>query len=78
MRILEHYWMSNKDWWYRDKNLVPRLKEDAPPEAQESYKRYLVPKRRLLEIGNLLFINMQNMKFLFNQTFVKAGRLNLL
>ena len=41
MRILEHYWMSNKDWWYRDKNLVPRLKEDAPPEAQESYKRYL-------------------------------------
>nr|DAJ80009.1 MAG TPA: hypothetical protein [Caudoviricetes sp.] len=32
----------------------------------------------MLEIGNLLFINMQNMKFLFNQTFVKAGRLNLL
>ena len=45
MRILEHYWMSNKDWWYRDKNLVPRLKEDAPPEAQESYKHYLEQKK---------------------------------
>ena len=46
MRILEHYWMSNKDWWYRDKNLVPRLKEDEPPEAQESYKRYLEQIKR--------------------------------
>ena len=46
MKILEHYWMSNKDWWYRDKNLVPRLKEDAPPEAQESYKHYLEQKKR--------------------------------
>ena len=40
MRILEHYWR------YRDKNLVPRLKEDAPPEAQESYKRYLEQIKR--------------------------------
>ena len=41
MRILEHYCMSNKDWWYLDKNLDMRIKPDAPKEAQESYKRYL-------------------------------------
>ena len=45
MRILEHYWMSNKDWWYRDKT-VPRLKEDAPPEGTRSYKRYLEQIKR--------------------------------
>ena len=45
MRKLDYFWKTNKDWWYRDKNL-PRLKEDAPPEAQESYKHYLEQKKR--------------------------------
>lgn len=45
MKILEHYWMSNKDWWYW-KNGIQILKDDAPPEAQESYKRYLEQIKR--------------------------------
>lgn len=40
MRKLDFYWKSNKDWWYYDKNFIPRLKESAPPEAHESYQRY--------------------------------------
>ena len=51
MRILEHYWMSNKDWWYLDKNLDMRIKPDAPKEAQESYKRYLEQMKK----DNLLY-----------------------
>lgn len=46
MRRLDYFWKTNKDWWYRDENLVPRLKETAPKEAQESYKRYLEQKKR--------------------------------
>ena len=41
MRKLDFFWKTNKDWWYLDKNLDMRIKPDAPPEAQESYKRYL-------------------------------------
>lgn len=41
MRILEHFWQSNRDWWYWDDNGNQVLKPEAPPEAQESYKKYL-------------------------------------
>ena len=40
MRKLDLYWKSNRDWWFFDKNLIPRIKDSAPKEAQESYKRY--------------------------------------
>lgn len=46
MRKLDYFWKSNKDWWYRDKNYVARLKDSAPPEAQESYKHYLEQIKR--------------------------------
>lgn len=41
MKKLEHYWSSNKDWWYWDENGNKILKPDAPSDAQESYKKYL-------------------------------------
>ena len=40
MTKLDLYWQSNSDWWEL-KNHIPVVKKDAPPEAQESYKRYL-------------------------------------
>ena len=57
MRKLDYFWKTNKDWWYRDKNLVPRLKEDAPPEAQESYKHYLEQKKKGYIVKQFLKIN---------------------
>ncbi len=40
MRKVDWYWHSNPDWW-EFRNHFAVVKEDAPPEAQESYKRYL-------------------------------------
>lgn len=40
MKKLDMYWMSNRDWW-EFKGFIATLKEDAPIEAKESYKRYL-------------------------------------
>lgn len=40
MRTLDFYWKSNKEW-YEIKNCVHVIREDAPKEAKESYKRYL-------------------------------------
>ena len=49
MRKLELYWRSNPEWWHRQDNLVPVINDDAPPEAQESYKRYLEQERKATE-----------------------------
>lgn len=39
-RKLDIYWRSNPDWWeYNDKDIAV-VKSSAPPEAQESFKRY--------------------------------------
>ena len=46
MRKYDLYWMSNREWYEYDKRLIPRLKENAPPEAKLSYKNYLAEKRR--------------------------------
>ena len=46
MRKLDYFWRTNKNWWYRDENLNEILKDDAPPEAQESYKHYLEQIKR--------------------------------
>lgn len=40
MMKLERYWMSNRNWLEFTKD-GPVLKEDAPEEARESYKKYL-------------------------------------
>lgn len=40
MRKLDLFWRSNRDWW-EFRNHIPTLKDDAPPEAQKSYRRYL-------------------------------------
>ena len=40
MKSLDLYWMTNDDWWdVKDGRQV--LNENAPEEAQESFKRYL-------------------------------------
>ena len=41
MKKLDYFWLSNEEWWYWDENMNRVIKPDAPPEAQESYKRYL-------------------------------------
>lgn len=41
MRKLDYYWRSNKNWYHMDENDDFVINEDAPPEAQESYKHYL-------------------------------------
>lgn len=40
MTHIDLYWQENDDWW-EFVDHVPTIKESAPPEAQESYKRYL-------------------------------------
>lgn len=44
MRKFDVYWKSNKEWYEYD-GLVPKLKEDAPKEAQESFEHYLQQKK---------------------------------
>ena len=44
MRKLDYYWKSNKSWYHRKENGVAVINEDAPQEAQESYKHYLEQK----------------------------------
>lgn len=40
MMKLERYWMSDRNWLEFTKD-GPVLKDDAPEEAKESYKKYL-------------------------------------
>ena len=40
MTKLERFWMSNREW-FRFTNNGPVVREDAPKEAKESYKKYL-------------------------------------
>jgi len=50
MTKLEHYWLSNKEW-YRFEGFKRVIKEDAPEAAKESYKKYLAQlktKRRAI------------------------------
>lgn len=46
MRVFEHFWLSNEDWWHYDENDIEVINDDAPPEAQESYKIYLEQCKR--------------------------------
>lgn len=43
MRNLDLFWASKKEWW-EIKNHIRVLRDDAPPEAKESYEHYLKQK----------------------------------
>ena len=45
MTKLDHYWMTNEEWFEIKDDLTYIIKPDAPKEAQESYKRYIKQKR---------------------------------
>lgn len=47
MRKLNYFWASNPEWYEWQENGDRVLKPDAPPEAQESYKRYLEQRERI-------------------------------
>ena len=40
MKKLDLYWKSRREWW-EFRNHVQIVKDDAPIEAKESYKRYI-------------------------------------
>ena len=44
---LEHYWCTNKDWWYWTEDGGRIMNEDAPEDAKESYRIY---KQQLADI----------------------------
>ncbi len=51
MTNLDYYWMTNPEWIkYENKRFV--LREDAPPEAQESYKKYLEQRKEAEQRGS--------------------------
>ncbi len=41
MRKLDYRWMDKEEWYHLNENCVFVLNDDAPPEAQESYKHFL-------------------------------------
>ena len=41
MKKVDLYWKSNPAWWEYNKDLIPIMKESAPPEAKASYERYI-------------------------------------
>ncbi len=46
MRKFDFFWKTNKNWYHRKENGAAVINDDAPPEAQESYKRYLEQSKR--------------------------------
>ena len=38
---MDMYWMSKREWW-EFKNHAPVVRDDAPPEAQQSYRNFLI------------------------------------
>ena len=44
MKKLDLYWRSNPEWWEL-RNHIPCVKDNAPHEAKESYKRYQEQKK---------------------------------
>lgn len=45
MRKLEYYWKTNRAWYDYDENLNVYIKDDAPQEAKDSFKKYLEQKK---------------------------------
>ena len=52
MRKFESYWRSDPEWWdiTDDDEAEYYLTEKAPPEARESFERYLEEKKEYHEI----------------------------
>ena len=46
MRKLDYFWKSKKEWYHRKENGVCVLNDNAPIEAQESYKHYHEQEKR--------------------------------
>lgn len=46
MRKFDYHWMDDENWFHQLENGVFVVNDDAPPEAQESYKHYLEQKER--------------------------------
>ena len=49
MRKYDYFWASNKDWYEVTEFCDRVIKPDAPPEAQESWKRYCAQKEKAQE-----------------------------
>lgn len=53
MTKLDMHWLTNPDWYIMVKTedgfYDDIIRDDAPPEAQESYKRYLSQLERIAE-----------------------------
>jgi len=51
MRKLDLYWMTNPEWFFfpdvEDDDVEPILTETAPPEARESFERYIKQKKTM-------------------------------
>lgn len=41
MKRFDAYWLSNENWYHFTESGARVINDDAPLEAQESYKRYL-------------------------------------
>ena len=41
MKKYDFYWMTNKEWYHQLENGVCVINDNAPIEAQESYRHYL-------------------------------------
>ena len=54
MKKLNLYWMSNPEWYdFADnEDAEPYLTESAPPEAVESFKRFLEQKEEMNSRNN--------------------------
>ena len=51
MRTCDMYWHSNKSWWYVNDKYEYAMYDDAPEEAKESFKRWLIQIKLPDEIG---------------------------
>lgn len=49
MKAVDLYWKKNREWYYYDDNLVPRIREDAPEEAKKSYENYMKQKKQSID-----------------------------
>ena len=48
MRSFDYHWMEYDEWWHFE-NHITVVRPDAPPEAQESYARYLKQVEEMYE-----------------------------
>ena len=64
MRKMDLFWRSNREWWeYKDH--IPTIKPDAPPEAQESYKNYIIQSSALhivdcMKTGDYMLLTLED------------------